>query len=554
MKKSFQWLILLTCLLTCPAAAQTVVEGGVVSGTWTKAGSPYLINGTVSIPVESVLVIDPGVEVNFSGHYKFEIHGQLLAEGISSDSIVFTATDRKTGWHGLRFLNTISNDQDTSRLSFCRLEYGRVMGDCPDNRGGAVYAELARLTVSHCLIRRNIAVSGAADWGGGAIYCDKSNVIITDNTITQNHSGHDGGGIYCSFSSPQIHRNIITDNEAAFRGGGIASFTLSAPDICHNTIRNNRSDNHGGGMYISGGNPLIQHNIIEANQSALGGGIDCYLSNALIINNLISSNSAGAGGALFITGCSPVITSNTICQNQATLYGGGLASTFEFVGIPVYSAPVLTANIIYENMADDGSQLWSAAGCVPVVAYCDVQEMSGAGISGEYTAVAGNIDLPPLFSDVGLNAWELTSLSPCIDTGPSDLTGTFCPDCDLGGCVRVWDGNGDQTAVVDMGAWEYGSPALGIEEAEPAETKVFGCKIYPNPAGGKVTFGIQVPDPGKAEIRLTLPDGRILNWLSVYLAEDDNDVFIDLSRLRPGVYIYEVYYMGHKKSGHIVHF
>lgn len=553
MKNSFLWLVSLTCLITCHIAAQTVVEEGSVSGTWERSGSPYLINGTVSIPVESVLLIEPGVEVVFAGHYKFEIYGCLMAEGLPNDSILFTAIDKETGWHGLRFLNTGANLQDTSRISYCRLEYGRVMGECPDNRGGAIYAEDARLVISHCLIWRNSAVSGAADWGGGGIYCERSNVIISGNTITQNYSAHDGGGIYCSFSSPVIERNIIAHNRASFRGGGIASFLFSSPRILNNTIRDNRSESHGGGICISGGIPLIQHNHIENNQAGLGGGIDCYLSDAGIVNNQITGNTAGAGGALFISGCSPEVTSNTICANQASLYGGGVVSTFEIAGIVVYSTPAMTANIIYGNISDDGSQLWSASMCIPVLSHCDVQDMNGDGITGEYMALTGNIDLPPIFSDEDLYPYKLSTISPCIDAGPANLTVVNCPDCDLGGCRRVWDGNGDQTAIIDMGAWEFGSQALDAGEATPSKVVVFDCSVSPNPAGSGVVFGIQAPFPGKADIRFTLPDGRFLYQLSAYLTEDENDVFIDLTRLPTGVYIYEVYYMGHRKSGHLIH-
>ncbi|MHC1776407.1 MAG: T9SS type A sorting domain-containing protein [Lentimicrobium sp.] len=553
MKKSILWLVLPVFLLVCHTAAQTPVEEGSVSGVWSKTGSPYMINGTVTIPSGSVLTIEPGVTVNFSGHYKFIVEGRLLAEALPGDSIIFTATDAETGWHGLRFLNTIAAGEDTSRIAYCRLEYGRVHGDCPDNRGGAVYAARSNVVISHCLIRWNKAISGAADWGGGAIYCETSNLIIEDNLITENYSGHDGGAVYCAFSRPVIRRNIITGNEAAMRGGGIASFTFSSPLICKNIIRNNTANDRGGGIYASGGSPVIQLNFIEENQAGLGGGIDCYLSEVQVVNNLIASNHAGAGGAVFIRGCSPVITCNTICDNEASLYGGGIVSTFEVVGLPVYSCPLLTANIVYGNKSEDGSQLWSASGCVPVLNCCDVQDMSGTGITGEINSIAGNIDLPPVFSDAGLSLYELSSLSPCIDAGPVNLSGTCCTACDMSGCVRVWDGNGDQTAVADMGAWEFGSQPLGTHEAQPDQPVVFSCNVFPNPSAGRVTFKIKASFPGTADIRLTNSEGRIIYRLHPSIVTDENVVYIDLSRLPAGVYIYEIDFMGHKKKGHIVH-
>lgn len=548
------WVVLLCCLPGIAGSAQTIIEAGEVSGIWDKHGSPYIVTGRINIPVGSALEIRPGVTVIFNGHYKFEVMGRLHALGSVTDSIVFTAADTVHGWHGLRFLNTVNAEQDTSRLSYCRIEYGRVYGDCPDNRGGAIYAELATLSVTHCLIRRNKAVSGAADWGGGAIFCEKTNALISNNRITANYSGHDGGGIYCSMSNSRIVRNIIEGNRAAFRGGGIAVFTFSSPFILNNVIRNNAAADHGGGINISGGNPLIQHNYIEENLAGTGGGgICCYLSNARIINNQIVLNEASYGGGLSIRGCSPYILANTICSNQASGNGGAISNTFEMIGVPVTSNPILTSNIIYYNTAAQGSQVWSAAGCVSEISYCAIQEPYGDGISGGMNDLGGNTGLEPLFLNIGENPWSLNAGSPCVDAGPAVLSGTMWPECDLGGCERVWDGNGDQTAVIDIGAWEFGSQPLGISEANPQKKKTFTCFICPNPAPGEVTFIINTPQPGEVIIRLIQSDGRILLNRPAYVSDDDHKEMIRLHRLPTGVYIYEVYFMGKRLSGRIAH-
>lgn len=56
--------ILLTTLFTS-ANAQTTVPAGNVSGTWTKAGSPYKIQGEIIVPKGSTLTIQPGTVVEF---------------------------------------------------------------------------------------------------------------------------------------------------------------------------------------------------------------------------------------------------------------------------------------------------------------------------------------------------------------------------------------------------------------------------------------------------------------------------------------------------------
>ena len=62
-------LVTLICVITAIliASAQTTIPGGYVSGTWEESGSPYLIEGEVTVHSDSTLNIEPGVEVNFNG-------------------------------------------------------------------------------------------------------------------------------------------------------------------------------------------------------------------------------------------------------------------------------------------------------------------------------------------------------------------------------------------------------------------------------------------------------------------------------------------------------
>jgi len=116
--------------------AQTHIPAGNVSGTWTTSGSPYLIEGEISITSGQTLTIEPGVLVEFQDHYKLNVQGQLLALGTENDSICFTIDDTTGfqnlsipdgGWHGIRFgFSTPGND--TSRIRLFRLECGKERG------------------------------------------------------------------------------------------------------------------------------------------------------------------------------------------------------------------------------------------------------------------------------------------------------------------------------------------------------------------------------------------------------------------------------------------
>jgi len=56
--------------------------------------------------------------------------------------------------------------------------------------------------------------------------------------------------------------------------------------------------------------------------------------------------------------------------------------------------------------------------------------------------------------------YHLLGVSPCIDAGDPSL-GPAPGQRDIDGQLRVWDGDYDGTAIVDMGADEFGSRPFG---------------------------------------------------------------------------------------------
>ena len=125
-------------MLSLNSNAQTNIPGGNVSGTWTVAGSPYLIQASIMIPNDSTLTIEPGVTVNFQGTYKMYVQGRVIAIGTATDTIIFTAANTTDGWRGIRFENTpVTND--SSKFKYCKLQYGKATGASPDDDGGAFY-------------------------------------------------------------------------------------------------------------------------------------------------------------------------------------------------------------------------------------------------------------------------------------------------------------------------------------------------------------------------------------------------------------------------------
>jgi len=106
---------------------------------------------------------------------------------------------------------------------------------------------------------------------------------------------------------------------------------------------------------------------------------------------------------------------------------------------------------------DGGDELMIGTGSTVDVTYSDVEE----GWTGQ-----GNIEEDPLFVDpdgpdgtIGTEDDNLRLLrdSPCVDAGDSSMV-TF--PYDLDGRFRIVDGDNDEVAIVDMGAYEFPRDAV----------------------------------------------------------------------------------------------
>ena len=122
-------LVLIALLFSASAALATNVCGD-ISGVWDSTGSPYYVNCDVTVPAGQTLEIRPGVQVLFTGHYKFNVFGNLQAIGTAQDSIVFTRAfpTEESKWAGIR----VTSGLDTCTFEFCRIEYGKATGGIPD--------------------------------------------------------------------------------------------------------------------------------------------------------------------------------------------------------------------------------------------------------------------------------------------------------------------------------------------------------------------------------------------------------------------------------------
>jgi hypothetical protein len=196
MIKSVTIIIIIT--ISISLLAQTQVSGA-QSGTWTVDNSPYEVIGEILVDGGQTLTIEAGVEVNFQGHYKFVVEGNLQAIGTETDNIFFTTDNQTIGWGGIRFDNSY---QEIHNLSYCRIEFGKTAGNYPDIHGGAVALLSSNAVFSNCIFADNNA-TGEDNGMGGAVSLAYASANFV-NSIIYDNPGMYSDGIYIDFSSSAV--------------------------------------------------------------------------------------------------------------------------------------------------------------------------------------------------------------------------------------------------------------------------------------------------------------------------------------------------------------
>lgn len=243
-----------------------IPDSTILAGRLIAEHSPYYINGLVTVPPGDTLIIDPGVEIRFktadnvSQTGRLFIKGTVIAEGTSSQRIVFTRQGDSGYWGYISFAPTAGN---SSSLRYCKIEFTGYSG-------GAVIIKNQKVIISHSEIITN---------NNSGIYCDHSTATI-QNCLIANNQHH---GIECEYSTPLIQNCIIANNQ---QDGIYLYSAFNNKDtivVTNNTIAGNGST----GLYKANAKCKIVNNIFWNNKESF---YDSYLSSYILSYNLVQED------------------------------------------------------------------------------------------------------------------------------------------------------------------------------------------------------------------------------------------------------------------------
>lgn len=589
------------CLLLSGIALQasaTNITTQHIQGHWTMAGSPYIIQNDVTIDSATSLTIDPGVDIQFAGYYKFEIFGDIHAAGTAAQPINFRAQDTtgwsvdgttSGGWSGVHYMYNLGPVLDSSDFEYCNIM------DVKDGPSFYLFNEafvaMRKIKFNHCSISHcqsfNTTGNGLILWLDNAGGSEIGNCNIHDNKSTfQIISSQNGSG------SIHLHDNAIYNNTSS-----TICLIVGNQLFDHNDVYGNMSNSDGAAINVEGGHVTILKNKVHNNNSVQegaisadagivdidgnlvcnnkstsascgvsdGGGAMHLISNPNIVNdttsytvrnNILANNyTEFYGGAIYIWSTQAKIMNNTIINNHATLGGAGI-----YV-VDTNSKVYVKNNLFYNNENQNADQL-------PTInANNDLQILTAKEYEFDYNWTihpsANNIYITPsvfTVTRVGDSSHNIMGTDPLLvapTLTPNYTENALTANFDLQStspCINIGDSSGAYpTAVdygdnprisgskIDAGAYEY-QEAQGVAAMQQNADRL---SVYPNPAANITTVSVQ-----EAKGTLTVEDmaGRVLMQQKV----NSLHAAINTASLPRGVYMIRWQASGHSASQKLI--
>ncbi len=482
---------------------------------WSPDNNPYLVTSGVYVDEGVTLTILPGTLVKFNAALfdehtppefmfsggnepiaKFiKVEGRIIAEGTEQDSIYFTRIQNENYYHWGTIY--ITEDAQPCSFSYCHIEYSAVTvfgltlgphGICLWNGYGMIqnnnfkdnyYSIEIRNFTKEIEISNNVFtyVDGMHSniihsylhvfVSNGHINADESEpflfaynncssrlgLFVSAPVYAVNNTFHDIDldCIFVNGNMPVVSTTsyIFANDFIEFGSAGIQSSMETGDSLF---IRKNNFINGDEGIYADYGYLEVSNNYFE--ECDIYSGIqntgkaynnisnngNFRLPGYLKLYNNISFNGSYVG--------IEVSWRNISCQNNITInnnYAIGSGGTvtynncFFLENEEVYYFPI-NGNPTFRNCIIDF-------------------ELEYPLIDGGGNIIVDSLQAQSIFEDIQNGDFHLIEGSLAIDAG-FDTLGYYYP-FDMDYNHRVWDGDNNGTAIIDIGPYEYGAPALG---------------------------------------------------------------------------------------------
>jgi len=442
-------------------------------------------------------------------------------------------------------ISIIECEAGTTRVENFIIESGS------SNNGGGIFSSESTIEVENVDFSNNSSSNN-----GAAINSIESTVKVQNSTFSLNTCNSLGGAIFVDpLTTCEIYNSSFTNN-GAWHGGAIATIGGGKLLVQGCSISNNNAAGYnpnpdydyptfggGGGIYQEWSDSLEIYDTEIINNTAetgAGGGIAIYLSNDIIIDNIILNNNSssgpdypsGGGGAAFYRADNVLFENSTIANNVSNDNSGGgifIGSESGLESIVVHAT--FNRLTLVNNSALSGGAIfcWSAILNLyhSTLAQNEASnsEWSGGGLASHYVSrpniisslfynnlpnsihngypqtpvlVAyslvqeqwagwGNlIDIDPLFCDPDSGDYSLAENSPCVGTGE--------------------DGS-------NMGAFGVGCEAILSTDKDVIPLQYILHQNYPNPFNPVTTLRYDLPENGLVNITIYDMLGRQVKTL-----------------------------------------
>jgi len=421
-----------------------LAEDTVLSGAW-------LLEGTLTVPSETALTIEPGTFVLMQREASIVVEGQLLAEGTQDEPIHFTHYGDGTTWKQIRFV-----EAEDSRLDHCIVEYADSEGEHQDyyepgprDYHEAIVVLACHLDVNDCTFQKLPNDGANAEGDALAVVSDDPN---HPGDASADIRGCDflsiGQGVHTRYSYVLVEDCFFTGKRGDNDDVDFWGESTPAPRVRHNVFW---YPEHDDAINPTRCSAVIVGNLIVGTDDH--GMVLRDAGSPIVINNVIVD--CASAGIAIENSCTAYLLNNTIvgCGRGLRLFdlgrwdapyhlhpGGGTATVVNCI---IWGCPqsITLADSSNTDIDDRGSHL--------TVLYSDIEGgRDGVSVSGSQSTVVwgdGNIDADPLFADAENLDFRLLAGSPAIDAADSDEA----PDTD-------YDGNRRPAgAGADMGAYEF---------------------------------------------------------------------------------------------------